>query len=203
MKKIVLLMTAVFLMAGSAFAGPKFTLIGNVNYGKPTVEPAVTGVTYKEGMGLGGGLLLGFAMGAKSELEIGAIYAPIKAEVNITSPITSTIKETLTGIEIPLMFRFKLNPTFNLGVGGYYWMAQGDVAMDTDGVASTKTYAVAQLKTADYGVKAGLGINIGALVINANYVMGMANMDDSGVAGASSKNTAIQGQVGFRFGGSK
>lgn len=147
MKKYWVTFLSLMLMAPSAIAGARFSLVGGVNYGLDSASASVGGVTatVESGIGYGGGLLVG--IGA---LELGGIFL----SRNYTTAITGLPETTssISVVEIPVMARIG-GGAATFGIGGFY-----DVAT-----------------TSNYGLTAGprFGGNNGGLFIDLRFNYGL------------------------------
>lgn len=196
-KRFLALIIATVLLSASAFAKPRFSIVGAGLYGKPTTSGIAN--TYKEKLGFGGGLLMELKLGAKGGLELGALYLQRWYDDTV-SGATNTI--TATYIQAPLLLRFWLNPTISLGAGGYFASGYGKLKRGSESL----TFSDYGIKPQDYGVIGALGFSFRlggstALLIDGRYTLGLANMANA--SGLSFKTTSIDGLIGLRFGGGK
>jgi hypothetical protein len=156
MKKYFLLLVSLIALSADAFAEGRFSIVGGVNYGlDSTSTPDGIGgtITVKSGMGFGGGLLMNL-----HPVEIGAIYASKTYTAEFLGTSTST---SVTGIHIPVMYRFRGLTSF--GVGGFY-----DIPITSGG-------------TSNYGLTAGprFGMTNGFFVdLRFNYGLKTGNSKD-------------------------
>src|SRR5690606_10684890 len=136
--------------------------------------------TYSAKLGIGGGLLFAFPMGAKMGLEVGALYAGRKSEVTSSG---TTAEVCSTGIEVPVLLRFKLGNVVSLGVGGYVHQAMGKLKIKASGVEVESSYSDFGLKSREYGAAASLGFEFpmgkNALVVDGRYLLGLNDLSHS------------------------
>jgi hypothetical protein len=202
MKLQLVVVLALVFGAQAAHAGPMhFSVFGDGAYSKETV--AVTGipsVSSNTKLGFGGGAQVEFGLGPMAGLEVGAVYLGRKTDISPLNPAFGEL--TYHYLQVPVQVRIWLNHFITVGVGGYYAMALGDI---TDANGNTATYSTAGLKKSDLGLIGSLGFNVPlapttSLMAEGRYAMGLQDINDPAVAGASTKWTDIQMLVGLRFG---
>lgn len=110
--------------------------------------------------------------------------------------INSTVKFNLNYIDLPVLAVIKLGPSAEIHAGAYasYLISanikyEGNVGNGTDRIDRD------QLKSFDYGLSGGLGLNFGAVQIGARYNYGLVKIADSNSARnilGDSKNSVAQ-----------
>lgn len=115
------------------------------------------------------------------------------------------IKYNLSYIDLPVLAVIKVgeNVEFHAGAYGSYLIGanisyEGDVANGVDEIDRD------QLKSYDYGLAAGVGINVGAVQIGMRYNYGLVEIADSQNSRAllgDAKNSCAQLFAAFSFGG--
>lgn len=115
------------------------------------------------------------------------------------------VKYNFNYIDLPVLAVFKVGETVEIHAGGYasYLLGanisyEGDLANGSDEIDKD------QLKSYDYGLALGVGINVGPVQIGARYNYGLVEIADSDNARAllgDSKNSCAQLFAAFAFGG--
>jgi hypothetical protein len=212
MKTLFLTAIIALFTVSSAHAGATFSVFGDVNMFTTKTSPLPAGGTDPSAkLGFGGGVGVEFGLSSMIGLSLEAIYEMHKMETS-TAAFTSSVKTT--SILFPVAARIWINPHFNLLGGGYYGMAMGKVKTETTVVSPAATvsteqdYDAAGYKKGDYGLVAGLGINVpmsgAAFFVDARYYLGLANLNNTASSATTSVKTSnIQALIGVRFGGKK
>ena len=158
----------------------------------------------------------GFNLGLFAELAV-ADQLSIQPEVLLTTKGNKTtygeddgvldlanqegeVRFNLTYIEIPVLIKATLGEILNLHVGPYAgYLIGANVSTDGDLAQGNEDLDRDNFKTWDYGLAAGLGIDLEAVTIGARYNLGLAKVGTGGVWNnvlQDNKNSAIQIYVG-------
>lgn len=149
-------------------------------------------------IGLFGELVSTEGFGLQAEL----LYSTKGSKNVYDDPFDQEIKYNLNYLELPLLAVIKLGAVdLHLGAYGSYLLNanidySGDLADGTDEIDKDN------LKSWDYGLVGGVGINFGAMQIGARYNYGLVKIADSDAAEAfvgDSKNSCAQLFVAFNF----
>jgi len=110
--------------------------------------------------------------------------------------INSTVRFNLNYLDLPVLAVIKLGPSAEIHAGAYasYLLSanikyEGNIGNGTDRIDRD------QLKSFDYGLAGGLGLNFGAVQIGARYNYGLVKIADSNSARnalGDSKNSVAQ-----------
>ena len=200
--RIVVSALAVIALAPAvADAKPTWRIYGVGNYSqfKAEVDGTASRFSTNRKLGFGGGIGVEAMLGKMVSLEAGGAFIQRKSEIAGTTT-------TFNFIEVPVLFRLWFGNIVNVGLGGYVGMGIGDISQSAGGVSGTTTYALAGLKTLDYGALGSVGFDIpmgssAGIFVEGRYAYGLANASD--VAGVTGKFNDMRAVAGFRFGGSK
>lgn len=134
----------------------------------------------------------GFNLGLFAELAVGDQFS-IQPEVLLTTKgnktdysgflgIDQEVKFGLTYIEIPVLAKITLGEIINLHVGPYAgYLIGANVSTDGDLGEEYEDLDRDNFKTWDYGLAAGLGVDIDLVTIGARYNLGLARVGEGGV----------------------
>ena len=135
-------------------------------------------------------------------LQAELLYTAKGAKDVYDDPFDQEIQYNLNYIEVPLLAVIKLGAVdFQLGTYGSYLLNanieyEGDLANGEDEIDKD------HLKSFDYGLVGGVGVNFGAVQVGARYNYGLVKLADSDAAEAfigDSKNSCAQLFVAFNF----
>jgi hypothetical protein len=153
---------------------------------------------------------LGFNIGLYGEListEAFALQTELlystKGSQNIyDAPFDQEINYNLNYIDLPVLAVFKLG-AIDLHVGGYAsYLVGANISYDGDLANGEDEIDRDNLKSFDYGLVGGVGVNFGAMQIGARYNYGLVKLADSDAAKTligDSKNSCAQLYVAFNF----
>lgn len=149
-------------------------------------------------VGVFGELLSTEAFGIQAEL----LYTTKGSKNVYDDPIDQEIKYNLNYLELPLFAVFKIGAV-DLHVGGYgSYLLGANIKYDGDLATGTDEIDKDNLKSWDYGLLGGVGINFGAVQIGARYNYGLLKIADSKGAKSllgDSKNSCAQLFVAFNL----
>jgi hypothetical protein len=172
------------VLAGMNVDNPSITVPGTPDLA------ASNGYTGTIGAFMGLDLIPGFM------LETGLQYLPRKYTLNSTAAddnYTVNVKYYM----VPAIVRFTLLPIINVGVGPYY--ARGSSVITSTGTINgqpnsvlTSNFSQGTTTVSDWGVVASVQAKLPILpffhlTADARYLLGMENVDASGIAGQSTK----------------
>lgn len=162
---------------------------------------------------------LGFHVGLFTELAVGEFFS-IQPELLLSTKgnratygqddgvldlvgAEGEVKTNLTYIDIPVLAKITLGEILNIHVGPYasYLIGaststEGDLANDSEELDRDN------FKSWDYGLAAGIGLDLEAVTIGARYNLGLVNIAESTAAEAildNSKNSVLQAYVAIGF----
>jgi hypothetical protein len=118
--------------------------------------------------------------------------------------IDQEIKYNLSYLDLPVLAVIKVGETLEIQGGGYAsYLLNANISYSGDLANGVDEIDKDNLKSFDYGLALGVGINVGALQIGARYNYGLVEIADSDSARAilgSSKNSCAQLFAAFSFG---
>lgn len=151
------------------------------------------------------GLFAQFSPAGRMALQTELLFSTKGSVAQYYGVVDQEVKYNLSYLDLPVLAVFKVGETVEVHAGGYasYLMGanisyQGDLANGSDQIDKDN------LKSFDYGLALGVGINVGAVQIGARYNYGLVEIADSDTARAllgNSKNSCAQLFAAFAFGG--
>ena len=115
-----------------------------------------------------------------------------------------TIKYNLSYLDLPVLAVFKLGESAEIHVGPYVsYLLGANVSTDGDWGSGNEEIDRDQLKSFDYGLSGGFGLNFGAIQIGARYNYGLAEIADSNTSDlflGDSKNSVAQVYLALNLG---
>jgi Outer membrane protein beta-barrel domain len=197
---VVMAFVGLLAMPQPAAAGVQFGLKVGGNMAKPTgADLDNIGDTFKNKVGLVGGIFLAFNFGKVVTIQTEALYTMKGASFEYTD-IDVTVQDTLYGdyIEIPLLLKLKL-PTPGIQpfveAGPYVGFKLHEKLTGED-VPDGETI----LKNNDYGAVFGGGLQLGrSFSIDVRYSMGLQKILDTGVDAIDFKNGVWSATIGLGF----
>jgi hypothetical protein len=149
-------------------------------------------------IGLFGQVLSNSAMALQLEL----LYSTKGSKAQYGGTVNQEIKYNLNYLELPVLAVFKIGEVVEIHAGGYAaYLLNADVSYSgvINGVDKINSD---NLKSFDYGLSAGLGVNFGSVQVGARYNYGLAEIADSNMAKAilgSAKNSCAQVYVALNI----
>jgi hypothetical protein len=114
-----------------------------------------------------------------------------------------TIKYNLNYLDLPVLAVFKLGESAEIHVGPYVsYLLGANISHDGDLGSGIDEIDKDHLKSFDYGLSGGFGLNFGNLQVGARYNYGLAKLADSDAAElliGDSKNSVAQLYLAFNF----
>lgn len=114
-----------------------------------------------------------------------------------------TVKYNLSYLDLPVLAVFKLGEDAEIHVGPYIgYLLGANISHDGDLGSGTDDIDRDHLKSFDYGLSGGFGLNFGSLQVGARYNYGLAKLADSDAAElliGDSKNSVAQVYVAFNL----
>ncbi|MDF9800530.1 hypothetical protein OKW21_005793 [Catalinimonas alkaloidigena] len=109
------------------------------------------------------------------------------------------VKTNLTYLDIPILAKVTLGETLNLHVGPYAsYLLGANVSTDGDLADGSEELDRDNFKSWDYGLAAGIGVDLEAVSIGARYNLGLTEIAKTTAAEAvfdNSKNSVIQAYI--------
>ena len=117
--------------------------------------------------------------------------------------VNSTVKFNLNYLDLPVLAVFKLGPSAEIHAGAYgSYLLGANIDYSGNIGNGNETIDRDNLKSYDWGLVGGLGLNFGAVQIGARYNYGMVKIADSNSAQqilGNSKNSVAQLYVALNF----
>jgi len=146
--------------------------------------------------GFNGGFYGQIASSESFAIQPELLYSTKGSQADYGGIVNSTVRFNLNYIDLPVLAVFKLGPSAEIHVGPYasYLVSanikySGNIGNGTDKIDRD------QLKSYDYGLSGGFGLNFGAVQIGARYNYGLVKIADSNSARnllGDSKNSVAQ-----------
>jgi hypothetical protein len=110
--------------------------------------------------------------------------------------VNSTVRFNLNYLDLPVLAVFKLGPSAEIHAGGYAsYLLSANIDYKGNIGNGTEKIDRDQLKSFDYGLSGGFGLNFGAVQVGARYNYGLVKIADSDAARSllgNSKNSVAQ-----------
>jgi Outer membrane protein beta-barrel domain len=110
--------------------------------------------------------------------------------------VEQEVKYNLNYLDLPVLAVFKLGPSAEIHVGPYAsYLLNANVSYSGDIANGSDEVDKDNLKSFDYGLVGGFGLNFGAIQVGARYNYGLAKIADSDAAEfvlGDSKNSVAQ-----------
>jgi hypothetical protein len=131
------------------------------------------------------------------------LFSTKGAKADYSGLIDQTIKYNLNYLDLPLLAVFKLGESAEIHVGPYAsYLLNANISYSGNLGSGSDDVDKDHLKSFDYGLVGGFGLNFGALQVGARYNYGLAKIADSDVAElllGDSKNSVAQLYVSFNL----
>lgn len=142
--------------------------------------------------GLYGQILSSEAFAIQPEL----LFSTKGSQADYGGIVNSTVRFNLNYLDLPVLAVFKLGPSAEIHLGPYASYLLG-ANIDYEGNIGNGTEKIDrdQLKSFDYGLSGGFGLNFGAVQVGARYNYGLVEIADSNTARnllGNSKNSVAQ-----------
>jgi hypothetical protein len=93
------------------------------------------------------------------------------------------VKYNLSYLDLPVLAVFKLGESAEIHVGPYVsYLLGANISHDGDLGNGTDEIDRDHLKSFDYGLSGGFGLNFGSIQVGARYNYGLAKLEDSDAA---------------------
>ena len=200
MKKITFILTAAIVMLAFQSKAQLGIHVG-YNFAKITGMDIPSGVDNKFLANPSGGLFIEKDLIPLLDLRLGLMYSP-KGQYLSEGDLSH--KLVLNYLEIPVMAKVKFGPVYAIGgvYGGYTLNGKSIVDMAGVKVEEDIDFANDEIKRFDYGLKFGLGVQTGIKIVKifaqADYSMGLQNLNDG--EGDEMKNSVIGVSAGVILG---
>lgn len=113
------------------------------------------------------------------------------------------IKYNLNYLDLPILAVIKLGDAGEIHLGGYAsYLLSANISYDPNLVSGFNRIGTEDLKSYDYGLSGGLGINVGNFQVGARYNFGLVSIADSNAAKVllgSAKGSCTQLYVSFNM----
>jgi hypothetical protein len=142
--------------------------------------------------GLYGQILSSEAFAIQPEL----LFSTKGSQADYGGIINSTVRFNLNYLDLPVLATFKLGPSAEIHVGPYFsYLLSANIDYSGNFGNGNEKIDRDQLKTFDYGLSGGLGLNFGPVQVGARYNYGLVKIADSNTASSllgDSKNSLAQ-----------
>lgn len=143
-------------------------------------------------VGLFGQILASETFAIQPEL----LYSTKGSKADYEGAINQTVKYNLNYLDLPVLAVFKLGESAEIHIGPYAsYLLGANVSYSGNLASGTEKVDKDQLKSFDYGLAGGFGLNFGAVQVGARYNYGLAKIADSDAARlflGDSKNSVAQ-----------
>lgn len=147
---------------------------------------------YGFNVGLYGQILATEAFAIQPEL----LYTTKGSKVEYSNFVNQTVTYNLNYLELPVLAAFKLGKAAEIHVGPYAgYLLNANIKYKGDFVNGTDEINKDNLKSYDFGLVGGFGLNFGAVQVGARYNYGLVKIADSNAARTvlgDSKNSCAQ-----------
>jgi len=147
---------------------------------------------YGLNIGLFGQVLASETFAIQPEL----LYSTKGAKASYEGIVDQTIKYNINYLDLPVLAVFKLGESAEIHVGPYAsYLLNANISYSGDIVSGDDEIDRDHLKSFDYGLAGGFGLNFGAIQVGARYNYGLAKIADSDAAElvlGDSKNSVAQ-----------
>jgi hypothetical protein len=142
--------------------------------------------------GLYGQILSSEAFAIQPEL----LFSTKGSQAEYGGLVNSTVRFNLNYLDLPVLAVFKLGPSAEIHAGAYAsYLLSANIDYEGNFGSGNEKIDRDQLKTFDYGLSGGLGLNFGPAQIGARYNYGLVQIADSNNARSllgNSKNSVAQ-----------
>jgi hypothetical protein len=149
--------------------------------------------------GLYGQILSSEAFAIQPEL----LFSTKGSQADYGGIINSTVKFNLNYLDLPVLAVFKLGPSAEIHVGPYFsYLLSANISYEGNVGSGTERIDRDQLKSYDYGLAGGLGLNFGAAQVGVRYNYGLVKIADTNMAQnilGDSKNSVAQLYLALNF----
>jgi Outer membrane protein beta-barrel domain len=146
-------------------------------------------------LGLNIGLYGQVVSNSTMALQLELLYSTKGSKAQYGGTVNQEIKYNLNYLELPVLAVFKVGDVFEIHAGGYAaYLLNADVSYSgvINGVDKINSD---NLKSFDYGLSGGVGVNFGSVQVGARYNYGLAEIANSDLSSAilgSAKNSCAQ-----------
>jgi len=136
-------------------------------------------------------------------LQLELLYSTRGTKTQYDAPIDQSIQYNLNYLDLPVLAVFKLGDAVEIHAGGYAsYLVQANIDYEGDLANGSDEIDRDNLKSYDYGLVGGVGVNFGAIQVGARYNYGLVKLADSDAAElliGDSKNSLAQLYIAFDF----
>lgn len=124
------------------------------------------------------------------------LFSTKGSKAEYTGLVDQTVKYNLNYLDLPVLAVFKLGKSAEIHVGPYVsYLLNANISYSGDVANGDDEIDKDNLKSFDYGLAGGFGLNFGAVQVGARYNYGLVKIADSNAAEAvigDSKNSVAQ-----------
>lgn len=124
------------------------------------------------------------------------LFSTKGAKADYKGIIDQTVKYNINYLDLPILAVFKLGESAEIHVGPYLsYLLNANISYSGDVTSGSDDIDRDNLKSFDYGLVGGFGLNFGAVQVGARYNYGLAKIADSDAAElvlGDSKNSVAQ-----------
>jgi hypothetical protein len=191
------LLSAVTLLATSldhtVFGQPRAGIKGGLNVSNLYIDDLDDeNARYGFNVGVFGQVLASETFALQPEL----LFSTKGAKASYEGIVDQTVKYNINYLDLPVLAVFKLGESAEIHVGPYAsYLLNANITYSGDIVSGDDEIDRDHLKSFDYGLVGGFGLNFGAIQVGARYNYGLAKIADSDAADlvlGDSKNSVAQ-----------
>ncbi len=221
MKKVISLFIVLFVIAFTTqtFAQIKYGVRAGLNLANMAFSEDLGDMDQSMNMSFHIGGILDYGLSETAGIEAGLLLSGkgTKLEGSYTEMgVTITSKSTMAPmyLEIPIHGYYNLDlggaklrifagPYFGFGIAGKYKMEMsgGGISLDEEEDLEYGSEDDSDLASSDFGLNIGAGVNLGSILVSAQYGLGMANLDPAGSDDYTVKNKVIGISLTYLLGG--
>jgi hypothetical protein len=178
----------------------KFGLKGGVNFANMSFSSSGYNVSPKSIVGFHFGPVADFKLSESLCFNTGILYSLKGFKMEATDESMS-LKLNYLEIPLNLAYNFSISETskFFIQAGPYLGYALSGKSKYGD-VSESINFKKDGMKRFDFGLGAGLGLELGPIVPSVSYQLGFSNINDGSEEDAKVKNKVFQISVAYMFG---
>jgi Outer membrane protein beta-barrel domain len=197
---VVLFMFITTMSANSVFSQMRAGVKGGLNVSNLYIDDINDeNARYGFNIGVYGQVLSSDVFAIQPEL----LFSTKGSKATYDGLIDQTVKYNLNYLDLPVLAVFKLGKSAEIHVGPYAsYLLNANISYSGDVANGVDEVNKDNLKSFDYGLIGGFGINFGALQVGARYNYGLVKIADSDAAKVllgNSKNSVAQIYLSFNL----
>jgi hypothetical protein len=193
-----------FVFLGYVANAQRLGIKGGINFANVTAKMSGASMSPKSLTGFHVGGVADFDLKNNLAFNTGLLYTVKGFSGEDTE--SGKLKESLNYLEVPLNLAYKIpikdQSKFFIQAGPY--LAFGLNAKETVGSESQSgSFKDAGVKSLDYGLGLGAGVELGSFVAGIQYQLGLADINDESGVPMTLKNKVFQISLAYMFSGKK